>query len=420
MQPLSLRSPSGTEIIRARLLKCLQERCADFKSQGTMSAEQLAQVLGVKPKSAPALGWPGKGKALGTALSACGQTLWPRPELSWSRSDHQPSANMYLEGDNLEALKLLGLSYSGAVKVIYIDPPYNTGKDFVYRDNFAQSPAEYDQTVGAREKADLVSGELGRRMQVNKETDGRFHSNWCTLMYPRLLLARQLLRTDGVIFISIDDYEQQNLKLLCDEVFGADNLVTQLVWQRAYSPKNDAKFVSTSHDYILMYAYDRAAFAQSLRAQGLSCDFSQGQLLTYTMVGHSQEGTQELKALLQDGVFDGPKPVRLIKHLLRLAGLKAHDHELVLDFFSGSATTAQAVWKLNAEDGGNRRFIMVQLPEQSNQDQRAHANHSFATICDIGRARIRAVAAKLAAQLNLTLPPMDCTKIVRGGGALLM
>ena len=331
---------------------------------------------------------------------------------------------MYLEGDNLEALKLLGLSYSGAVKVIYIDPPYNTGKDFVYRDDRVQSPEEYARASGEvaeveNADADCIEKKVLLRMRVNKETDGRFHSNWCTLMYPRLLLARQLLRTDGVIFISIDDYEQQNLKLLCDEVFGADNLVTQLVWQRAYSPKNDAKFVSTSHDYILMYAYDRAAFAQSLRAQGLSCDFSQGQLLTYTMVGHSQEGTQELKALLQDGVFDGPKPVRLIKHLLRLAGLKAHDHELVLDFFSGSATTAQAVWELNAEDGGNRRFIMVQLPEQSNQDQRAHANHSFATICDIGRARIRAVAAKLAAQLNLTLPPMDCTKIVRGGGVMM-
>ena len=431
MPPLSLRSPSGTEIIRTRLLKCLHERMAtvpeaapseastqesalpdDAAAQGG-SAARLAQLLGINSHDLPqaVLSWPGKRAALHKALEPCAKTLLPRPELSWGSS----SANLYFEGDNLEALKLLGLSYNGAVKVIYIDPPYNTGKDFVYRDNFAQSRSDYEVSSGVRAQD---ADSLGQRLRTNKETDGRYHSNWCSLIYPRLLLARQLLRDDGVIFISIDDHEQHNLKLICDELFGAANFVTQLVWQRAYSPKNDATFVSTSHDYVLIYAYDKTVFEQSLTEQGLSCDWSAGQLLKYDQVGHSQEATQELKALLHEGVFDGPKPVRMIKHLLKLSGLKADGHELVLDFFSGSATTAQAVMELNAEDSGNRRFIMVQLPEACNMKK--NATHNFATICDIGRARIRAVAEQIAAQLNLTVPPLGMHQISAGGGTVTM
>lgn len=412
MSPLSLRSPSGTEIIRTRLLKRLHE-CMAAQPQsaadlGGISAENLAQALGLssqEQKPQAVLSWPGKREALQKALEPCLKTFQPRPELSWGSF----SENLYLEGDNLEVLKLLGLSYNCAVKVIYIDPPYNTGKDFVYNDSFVQDEEVYASDTGYRS-----NDELKLRLRTNKETDGRYHSNWCSLIYPRLLLARQLLRDDGVIFISIDDYEQHNLKLICDEVFGSANLVTQLVWQRAYSPKNDAKFVSTSHDYVLMYAYDKAAFDQALSAQGLSCDFGQGQLLKYDQVGHSQEGTQELKELLHEGVFDGPKPVRLIKHLLNLSGLKADGRELVLDFFSGSATTAQAVMELNAADGGTRRFIMVQLPEACNEKKRA--THDFATICDIGRARIRAVAEKIATQLNWALPPLNLHRNSAGGG----
>lgn len=412
MSPLSLRSPSGTEIIRTRLLKRLHE-CMAAQPQsaadlGSISAENLAQALGLssqEQKPQAVLSWPGKREALQKALEPCLKTFQPRPELSWGSF----SENLYLEGDNLEVLKLLGLSYNCAVKVIYIDPPYNTGKDFVYNDSFVQDEEVYASDTGYRS-----NDELKLRLRTNKETDGRYHSNWCSLIYPRLLLARQLLRDDGVIFISIDDYEQHNLKLICDEVFGSANLVTQLVWQRAYSPKNDAKFVSTSHDYVLMYAYDKAAFDQALSAQGLSCDFGQGQLLKYDQVGHSQEGTQELKELLHEGVFDGPKPVRLIKHLLNLSGLKADGRELVLDFFSGSATTAQAVMELNAADGGTRRFIMVQLPEACNEKKRA--THDFATICDIGRARIRAVAEKIATQLNWALPPLNLHRNSAGGG----
>lgn len=414
MSPLSLRSPSGTEIIRTRLLKRLHE-CMAAQPQsaadlGGISAENLAQALGLssqEQKPQAVLSWPGKREALQKALEPCLKTFQPRPELSWGSF----SENLYLEGDNLEVLKLLGLSYNCAVKVIYIDPPYNTGKDFVYNDSFVQDEEVYASDTGYRS-----NDELKLRLRSNKETDGRYHSNWCSLIYPRLLLARQLLRDDGVIFISIDDYEQHNLKLICDEIFGAANLVTQLVWQRAYSPKNDAKFVSTSHDYVLMYAYDKAAFDQALGAQGLSCDFGQRQLLKYDQVGHSQEGTQELKELLHEGVFDGPKPVRLIKHLLNLSGLKADGRELVLDFFSGSATTAQAVMELNAADGGTRRFIMVQLPEACNEKKRA--THDFATICDIGRARIRAVAEKIATQLNWALPPLNLHRNSAGGGTV--
>lgn len=414
MPSLSLRSPSGTEIIRIRLLKRLHERLAaqpqSATEPGGISAKNLAQALGLSSQEQEpqaVLSWPGKREALQKALEPCLKTFQPRPELSWGSF----SENLYLEGDNLEVLKLLGLSYNGAVKVIYIDPPYNTGKDFVYNDNFVQDEEVYASDTGYRS-----NDELKLRLRTNKETDGRYHSNWCSLLYPRLLLARQLLRDDGVIFISIDDYEQHNLKLICDEIFGSANLVTQLVWQRAYSPKNDAKFVSTSHDYVLMYAYDKAAFERALSAQGLSCDFSQGQLLKYDQVGHSQEGTQELKELLHEGVFDGPKPVRLIKHLLNLSGLKADGSELVLDFFSGSATTAQAVMELNAADGGTRRFIMVQLPEACNEKKRS--THDFATICDIGRARIRAVAAKIATQLNCALPPLNLHRNSAGGGVL--
>ena len=418
MPSLSLRSPSGTEIIRTRLLKRLHERLAaqpqSAADLGGISAENLAQALGLssqEQKPQAVLSWPGKREALQKALEPCLKTFQPRPELSWGSF----SENLYLEGDNLEVLKLLGLSYNGAVKVIYIDPPYNTGKDFVYNDNFTQSRDDYEVSAGVRSQD---ADNLSLRLRTNKETDGRYHSNWCSLLYPRLLLARQLLRDDGVIFISIDDYEQHNLKLICDEIFGSANLVTQLVWQRAYSPKNDAKFVSTSHDYVLMYAYDKAAFERALSEQGLSCDFSQGQLLKYDQVGHSQEGTQELKELLHEGVFDGPKPVRLIKHLLNLSGLKADGSELVLDFFSGSATTAQAVMELNAADGGMRRFIMVQLPEACNEKKRS--THDFATICDIGRARIRAVAEKIASQLNCALPPLNLHQNSAGGGVLMM
>jgi adenine-specific DNA-methyltransferase len=190
------------------------------------------------------LEWPGKREAIVTANLPTTNTLRPVREDS---VDFDNTENLYIEGDNLEVLKLLQESYLGKIKMIYIDPPYNTGKDFVYKDNFTEDKAEHEQESGQRD-------EYGQRLVANPETSGRYHSDWLTMMYPRLKLARNLLTDDGVIFISIDDNEVHNLRKVCDEVFGEGNFIAELVWERAYSPKNDAKFISNSHDYVLMYS----------------------------------------------------------------------------------------------------------------------------------------------------------------------
>ena len=190
--------------------------------------------------------WVGKNAARREAAKVCTKTLRPCPKES---VDWNTTENLYIEGDNLEVLKLLQKSYLGKVKMIYIDPPYNTGNDFVYRDDFAQSADDYDLSAGNVD-------EVGNRLRKNTDTNARFHSDWCSMIYERLLVARSLLTEDGVIFISIDDNEQKNLKNVCDEVFGEKNFVAQLIWERAFSPKNDARFVSNSHDYVLMLAKD--------------------------------------------------------------------------------------------------------------------------------------------------------------------
>lgn len=194
--------------------------------------------------------WPGKRAAKEEARKPISKTLRPCPEKS---VDWDTTENLYIEGDNLEALKLLRETYAGKVKLIYIDPPYNTGHDFVYDDDFAMANSEYIAESGEY-------NEDGGRLVANTETNGRFHSDWCSMMYPRLVLARDFLSDDGVIFISIDDNEQENLRKLCDEVFGEDNFVAQLIWERAYSPKNDAKYVSNSHDYVVCYAKQIESF----------------------------------------------------------------------------------------------------------------------------------------------------------------
>lgn len=194
--------------------------------------------------------WPGKREARAEARKPCTKTLRPVPEKS---KDWDTTENLYIEGDNLEALKLLRNTYAGKVKMIYIDPPYNTGHDFIYDDDFAQSREDYDAQSGDYD-------EEGGRLVANPESNGRFHSDWCSMMYPRLLLARDLLTEDGVIFISIDDSEQLNLRELCNEVFNERNFIAQLIWERAYAPKNDAKYVSNSHDYVLMYAKNADEF----------------------------------------------------------------------------------------------------------------------------------------------------------------
>ena len=424
--------------------------------------------------------WPGKQEARREAARPTTKTLRPVVEDS---VDWDNTQNLYIEGDNLEVLKLLQKSYMGKVKMIYIDPPYNTGNDFVYDDDFAVSQHEHDLATGDVD-------ELGYRYRKNTETNGKFHSDWCSMMYSRLMVARSLLTEDGVIFISIDDNEQRNLKNICDEVFGASNFIAQLVWERAFSPKNDAKFISNSHDYILMYAQNinlftigrlprteeanarysnpdndprgvwqsdnmtvktysptgdypitlpsgrvveppagrcwslsAKAFAERLQdnriwfgsdgngtprikrfLHELKFDgMAPTSILFYKEVGHSQEGAQEVIKLFDNkGVFDGPKPVRLLERLVTLANLKADS--IVLDFFSGSATTAHALMKVNAEKQTNCKFILVQLPEEVSETKK---EQGYKTICEIGKERIRRAGKKIKEESPLTTQNLD-------------
>lgn len=424
--------------------------------------------------------WPGKQEARSEAARPTTKTLRPVVEDS---VDWDNTQNLYIEGDNLEVLKLLQKSYMGKVKMIYIDPPYNTGNDFVYDDDFAVSQGDYD----------LFSGnvdELGNRYRKNTETNGRFHSDWCSMMYSRLMVARSLLTEDGVIFISIDDNEQKNLKNICDEIFGASNFVAQLIWERAFSPKNDAKYISNSHDYVLMYALDLEKFTIgrlprteeanarysnpdndprgvwmssdiSVKTYNAACDYpittpsgkiveppagrcwrlsakafaerlqdnriwfgpngdntprlkrflselkydgmAPTSLLFYKDVGHSQEGAQEVVSLFGDkGVFDGPKPVRLLERLITLANLKSDS--IVMDFFSGSATTAHALMKVNAEKQTSYKFILVQLPEEVSETKK---EQGYKTICGIGKERIRRAGKKIKEESPLTTQNLD-------------
>ena len=391
--------------------------------------------------------------------------------------------NLYIEGDNLEVLKLLQKSYLGKVKMIYIDPPYNTGNDFVYHDHFAHSKQEEDLFAGNVD-------ELGNRYLKNTDSNGRYHSDWCSMIYSRLMVARTLLTEDGVIFISIDDNEVENLRKICDEVFGEGNFIAQLVWERAFSPKNDAKFVSNSHDYVLMIAKDSNNFKIgrlprteeanarysnpdndprgvwmssdiSVKTYNAECDYpittpsgrvveppagrcwrlskkafferlqenriwfgpngdntprikrflselkhegmAPTSILFFREVGHSQEGAQEVVSLFGDkGVFDGPKPVRLIERLITLANLK--EDSIVLDFFSGSATTAHALMQVNAKKDKSCKYILVQLPELVSETKK---DLGYKNICEIGEERIRRAGKKIKEEFPLTTADLD-------------
>ena len=401
--------------------------------------------------------WKGKAECLKLAQKRSNGTLRPCPEESVNWDTTQ---NLYIEGDNLEVLKLLQTTYYRKVKMIYIDPPYNTGNDFVYADDFADPIARYREVTQQTTKS-------------NPETMGRYHTNWLNMMYPRLRLAANLLRDDGVIFISIDDNEVDNLKKLCNEVFGEENFVAQMVWQKRTSP-DARKKLSNGHEYVLVYCrtielLDEAIMLLPLsekdkenyknpdndpRGPWVSSDFTaQGyrpnqmykivtpggaeyvppagtcwknveevylqqaaegrfwygtdgkgmpRRKTYlnektgrnmwtwwpnTEVGHTQEATKELKSLFDEGaaVFDFPKPTRLIKRMIAIA---TKENDIILDFFSGSATTAHAVMQLNSEDGNNRHFILVQLPEPCDEASEAF-KAGYSNICEIGKERIR-------------------------------
>ncbi len=416
--------------------------------------------------------WPGKREAMRIANTPTNMTLLPDRE---SSVDFDNTGNLYIEGDNLEVLKILREDYLGKVKMIYIDPPYNTGNDFVYEDDFSQTSGEFRGKSGM---FDEDGNMILQNYEVNSESNGRFHTDWLNMIYPRLKVARDLLTEDGVIFISIDDNEVENLRKVCDEVFGERNFIAQLIWERAYSPKNDARFISNSHDYIIMFAknidnyvigrLDRTDEANaryqnpdndprgvwkpsdlSVKTYNAECDYpittptgriieppagrcwslskkafferlqdnriwfgndgnsvpcikrfltelkfdgmAPTSILFYKEVGHSQEGAKEVVSLFGDkGVFDGPKPVRLLQRLITLANLK--DDSIVLDFFSGSATTAHALMKTNFEKGTDRKFILVQLPEAVSDKKKGQG---YSTICEIGKERIRRAGKKI-------------------------
>ena len=424
--------------------------------------------------------WPDKKKAILLANSPVNAALRPCREES---VDFDNTQNLYIEGDNLDVLKCLKETYLHKVKMIYIDPPYNTGNDFVYEDDFAESSAEYLANSGQFD-------EQGNRLVANTESNGRFHTDWLNMIYPRLKVARDLLTDDGVIFISIDDNEIENLRKVCDEIFGESNFVAQLIWERAYSPKNDARFISNSHDYVLMFAKDINQFVigrlertaeansrysnpdndprgdwkpsdMSVKTYNVESDYpittpsgrvveppagrcwslsknafferlrdnriwfgpdgnsvpcikrflselkfdgmAPTSILFYKDVGHSQEGAKEVVALFGDkGVFDGPKPVRLLQRLITLANLK--DDSIVLDFFSGSATTAHALLKTNAEKEKHCKFILVQLPEEVSETKK---DQGYKTICEIGKERIRRAGKKIKEESPLTTQGLD-------------
>lgn len=411
--------------------------------------------------------WPDKKKSILLANTPISATLRPCKEES---VDFDHTQNLYIEGDNLDVLKLLQETYLGKIKMIYIDPPYNTGNDFVYNDDFRVESEEWSEMSGDYD-------EQGNRLVQNTESNGRFHTDWLNMIYPRLKVAKDLLSDDGAIFISIDDHENDNLKKVCDEVFGERNFVACVVWQRNYAPISLKKFFSESHEYCYVYAKSIDLFEMNLlpRSEKQNKDYrnldndprgvwkvgnltvgpavpkqiyeitgptgkkflppsgycwrftkekfeqmradnriwfgfdgnnspvpklflSEVQdgvtpmtLWTFEEAGHNQIATREVRELFDGAVFTSPKPLKYITRYLQI-GMNKND--FILDFFSGSATTAHAVMQLNAEDGGNRKFIMVQLPEKCDEKSEAY-KAGYKTICDIGKERIRRAGKKI-------------------------
>jgi len=469
-------------------IKKLKTVFPEVITEGKVDFEKLRQVLGEYVEDSTErynFTWNGKGRALRISQTPSLGTLRPCKEES---KDWDTTKNLYIEGDNLEVLKLLQKSYYGKIKVIYIDPPYNTGKDFVYKDNFHDNLANYKKITGQVDS-------YGKTISTNTETSGRYHTDWLNMMYPRLRLARNLLTDDGVIFISIDDNELYNLKKLCDEIFGEDNYVTEFAWEKKKKPSFLHRNVGKLNDYILCYvknALTSTAFSVETTTEGKKYpfnnagnglttltfpagsvkfnmpdgevhpqDMSEGAIITRLLdtvhisngynknsfrlegewrysqakldeiVSNSEEitiskipfrpnhvkkggevkkmknvlspthyqmetnedATQQLVDLFGVALFDNPKPVKLLKYLVRAVTYDDSD-AVILDFFSGSATAAHAVMQLNAEDGGNRKFIMVQLPEPTNEDSEAFKS-GYKNIADIGKERIRRAGEKI-------------------------
>ena len=464
--------PGTSPVFKNEIAIALADLLPEVISDGKIDVEKLRQILGedlTDERERFGLSWPGRMRALRAAQEPTTATL--KPVLDKSKN-WEHTKNVFIEGDNLETLKILQKHYHGKIKLIYIDPPYNTGKDFVYPDNFREGLETY------LEWSRQVNEE-GKKLSSNSESEGRYHSNWLNMMYPRLKLARNLLTNDGAIFISIDDVEQAHLRKLCDEVFGEANFVGNIIWEKKYTRANDAKYFSDNHDHLLCYARKKddlnlkllprdesqlAAYvnpdnhpkgawkATPLHAKSgsnsSSYTFTNGVIWTpptgtfrrfndqsmqsmdvndeiwfgsdgkqtpsrksflsevkdgvtpvtiwpYTEVGHTHEANNELKQLGLGGIFDNPKPTRLIRRTIELI---SDGDDFVLDFFAGSGTTGQAVLAQNAADGKNRKFILVQLPEPTPEESEAR-NQGYKSIADITRARITNAGRQLEDQI---------------------
>lgn len=484
MDKLKMHSPNLTEDSIAKLAElfpsCVTEaRDEQGRVKQAIDFDQLRQELSDHivegPQERYHLNWPGKREALLAANAPIAKTLRPSREES---VDFDTTKNLFIEGDNLEALKLLQETYLGKVKLIYIDPPYNTGRDFIYNDNYRELIDEYRDSSGQRDTE-------GYHLVANSESNGRFHSDWLSMIYPRLRLARNLLCDDGVIFISIDDHEVDNLRKLCDEIFGGENFIAQIIWQKVFSPKNSAKWFSEDHDYVLVYAKEKELWTPNMLPQteemiaryknpdddprgpwtssdlaarnrydaglyAIQCpsgrvidgpprgsywrlseenfknldkdnriwwgkdgdnmprlkrflsEVKQGRtpqtIWFYKDVGHTQDAKKTLLKFVDfqetENVLNSVKPVELIQRILQLS-TSPEGCEIVLDFFSGSASTAHAVLKQNLEDGGSRRFIGVQIPEPLPKPE-----PELGSIFEMGIKRIKNYAKEVSSETD--------------------
>jgi len=460
----------------------LAELFPEIIADGKINLDTLKMILDVDVEDGRerfGLTWPGKREAIRAAQTPTTATLMPDKQNS---IDWDTTQNVFIEGDNLEVLKILQKHYYSKIKMIYIDPPYNTGNDFVYSDNYADPIGNYLEITGQTDD--------GGKLSTNSESDGRFHSNWLNMMYPRLKLARELMTRDGVIFISIDDHEYDNLMKICIEIFGESNRVATFVWKSKSGGANDSGEVAVDHEYIICFArsktesildLDPDAIAttsyshedengkyalERLDKQNLqyssSMDYDligpDGQIYTlshrdpahpnatwrwskervqrdmdqlvfkdgkvYTKnyekshgrprslliddrFGRTRTGSTELRKLFGGSYFDNPKPTRLLNHLVAIG---TSENSIVLDFFAGSGSTAQAVMTANAKYGGNRKYINIQLPEPT--DKRSAADQAgYSTISEITRERIcrasKSISQEEAAKLDGCDKPLD-------------
>lgn len=467
-------------------LQELRKLFPEVFTEGKVDWEKLKATLGEDVNfnnERYVLNWAGKSDAFKVLQSPTTKTLIPAKDESVNFDDTE---NIFIEGENLEVLKVLQKSYFGKVKMIYIDPPYNTGNDhFIYPDKFSETKDEYEKRVGDKDEEGYMTKD--GMFKKNSKENGQYHSNWMNMMYPRLYLAKNLLKQDGVIFISIDDNEVHNLRMIMNEVFGEENFISEIVWQRTFAAKNDAKYLSTEHEYILFYAknidevnvhsldrtskqndrytnpdndergdwtstdllrmehrensvytieapsgkkwtphpgtswrhpekelkeliennevyFGKDGSAKPRRKRFLK-DVKQGivaqTIWKHSDVGHTQEAKQNLNKLF-DGkpTFDTPKPVRLVRQMLKISS-KPKENDIILDFFGGSGTIAESVLIDNYRNNGNRKFICVQLPELCDEKSDAFKS-GFKNISDIAKERVRKSVAKIEQELQNT------------------